>query len=202
MIRVSKERFEQFKNTVKRFYSWELILHEAGITEYSDKGDQLEIKCILHEDWNPSMRLTKSTGVYHCFSCGAAGTYTKFLWELTGRSLPYMVFCDQILQSHPEIQAELGFTSLFISEKTLDPEFDKRRVFNKSTGTNTELPIVSLAREVMRRDNTWKGLVLSLSLLQQGVRSDNVLSLVKRSNIPLSKDLENKEISVMDLLGG
>lgn len=201
MNNVSQERFERFKESIKKFYSWELILRDAGITEVSDKGDQYEISCILHEDKRPSLRLNKVTGVYHCFSCGASGTYTKFLWELSGRSMPYMVFCDQILRSRPEVQAECGFTTLFDSEKTLAPEFEKRRRFVKTESPERVIPLPQLVSEVKKVNNSWDGLALSLTLLQSNASPRSILAFLKQ-NVAETKEVEEASISVMDLLEG
>lgn len=56
----------------------EVILEEKGIS-YSYSGNDLLVKCLNpdHEDNNPSMRIDKDTGIYHCFSCGYKGNLLK-----------------------------------------------------------------------------------------------------------------------------
>lgn len=198
MRQISDERFRKFIDHSLKYFNWETILRDAHITEVADKGDQFEIKCILHEDKRPSLRLTKSTGVYHCFSCGAKGTYTKFLWELSGRSLGYADYCEQILKAHPDMQASLGFISLYVSEKTLDPAFKQRRVFDPKAHLGSALPITTLVSKVRKLDDSWSGLVLSMTLLQQGVATDGVLAMVQKQHVEIKTPTER--ISLMDLL--
>lgn len=195
---LSEVRFKQFLQSSTKYFSWDSILQEAGIGEVSDKGDQYEIRCILHDDRRPSLRLNKVTGVYHCFSCGASGTYTKFLWELSGRSVPYSEYCEQILKSHPAMQEELRFNSLFITEKGLDPGFNQRRVFDRKAHLGSSMPITTLASQVRKVGDTWENLTFTLTLLQQGVATDGILTLVKKHNIKVQEPAE--KVSLMDLL--
>lgn len=46
---------------------------------YIDAGKDYVIKCLNpdHEDSNPSLRVDKLTGLYHCFACGFKGTMLK-----------------------------------------------------------------------------------------------------------------------------
>lgn len=191
---VSDERFKQFLDISRKYYTWDIILRDANITQVSDKGDQYEIACPFHDDWSPSMRLTKSNGVYHCFSCGRKGTYTKFLWELAGKSVPYTVYCNQILSSNISMQRALGFKSLYINEKTLDPAFNARRTFNMKSHLGAELPISTLATKLRKLDDSWETLVISLSLLQSEVKTDNILSAItkKYQEVPKVKVTEEK----------
>lgn len=52
----------------------EELLNNAGFN-YIDKGKDYLISCLNpeHEDANPSMRIDKLQGIYHCFSCGFKG---------------------------------------------------------------------------------------------------------------------------------
>jgi DNA primase len=47
--------------------------------KYVLKGTDLLISCVNpdHEDSNPSMRVDRLTGVYHCFSCGTKGNLLR-----------------------------------------------------------------------------------------------------------------------------
>jgi len=57
----------------------EEVLKEKGV-QYSSQGGDLVIKCLNpeHDDSNPSMRIDKITGAYHCFSCGFKGSIFKY----------------------------------------------------------------------------------------------------------------------------
>lgn len=195
---LSEERFQQFLDVSKKYFTWEQIMADAHITGVSDKGNQYEITCPFHADKRPSMRLTKGSGVYHCFSCGRKGTYTRFLWELNGQNGSYFSFCEQILKAHPEMQSELRFTSLFVSQDTLAPEFNQRRVFNRSAHLGGEMPITTLATQVRKLDDSWRNLVLSLTLLQQGTTTDSVLALMKKQTIQVEKP--ETQFSLMDII--
>ena len=50
------------------------LLTEKGI-DFKVQGNDAVIKCLNpeHDDTNPSMRVDKITGVFHCFSCGFKG---------------------------------------------------------------------------------------------------------------------------------
>lgn len=196
---LSEERFHAFLTATAKYFSWESILADAGITEIADKDSQFEIACPFHEDWSPSMRLTKSNGVYHCFSCGRKGTYTKFLWELNGKNGTYSQYCEQVLRANPALQAELKFTSLFISSKTLSPEFNQRRIFKPEIKTHTEMPISVLASRLRKMDDSWNTLAVSLTLLQQEVPADGVLASMQKNHIEVRTP--SKKVKVMDLLG-
>lgn len=56
------------------------ILNDRQI-KYKEAGRDYQIPCINpeHNDSNPSMRVDKVTGIYHCFSCGHKGNlFQKF----------------------------------------------------------------------------------------------------------------------------
>lgn len=50
------------------------ILNDRHI-KYKEAGKDYQVKCLnpSHDDSNPSMRIDKVTGVFHCFSCGFKG---------------------------------------------------------------------------------------------------------------------------------
>ncbi len=196
---LSPTRFHTFIEKSIEFFTWDEIMQDAGITNASDKGDQYEITCPFHEDKRPSCRLNKTTGQYHCFSCGRKGTYTRFMWELNGKRTPYSVFCEQVLKAHPDIQKACGFNSLMISEHNLDPAFNKRRVFNANTSLGTGMSITTLQSRCARLSDDWEMMVASLTLLQQGVTPDNVYATLKKQNIEIA--MPSKEVGLMDILG-
>ena len=195
---LSEERFKTFIRESVKFYSWENILRDAGITSVEDKGEQYEITCPLHEDKRPSMRLSKRQGVFHCFSCGAKGTYTKFLWLLAGKPVAYSVYCEQILKASIPMQQTMHFDSLFVEGSKLDPAFEQRRVFNKEVHLGSELPITSLVSQARALDDSWDSLCFSLTMLQQGVNTDSVLVLLKKRVVEVAKP--EKRLNIMDII--
>ena len=52
----------------------EELLAEKQI-DYRSSGKDFVIRCLNkdHDDTNPSMRVDKESGVFHCFSCGYKG---------------------------------------------------------------------------------------------------------------------------------
>lgn len=195
---LSEERFKTFIQESVKYYSWENILRDAGITNVEDKGDQFEITCPLHEDKRPSMRLNKRTGVFHCFSCKAKGTYTKFLWLVAGKPIAYSLYCEQILKANLPMQRELRFNSLFVEDSTLDPEFNKRRVFNREVHLGSGLPLTSLVNKARALDDSWDTMCFSLTMLQQGVDTDSVLALLQKRVVKIATP--ETRINIMDII--
>lgn len=58
--------------------SVEEILNEKGVF-YKQSGKDLLIRCLNpdHDDSNPSMRIDRVLGVFHCFACGYKGSVFK-----------------------------------------------------------------------------------------------------------------------------
>ena len=195
---ISQTRLSVFIETSIKFFNWEDIMAEAGIKNASDKGDQYEITCPFHDDKRPSCRLNKVTGQYHCFSCERKGTYVRFLWELNGKSMPYSMFCEQVLKARPDIQSACGFVTLLVSEKSLDPAFEQRRVFNPATGLGTGMSLTTLYNKVRGMADTWENMVASTTLLQQGVRPENVYAALKKQHIDVK--VPEERVGLMDLL--
>lgn len=195
---LSEVRFRSFIEVSKHYFNWDIILRDAKVDTVNDKGDQYEISCPFHEDYMPSCRLNKVTGVYHCFACGRKGTYTRFMWELQGKLGTYSQFCEQVLKAHSAMQSELGFTSLFVDSKTLDSAFQKRRVFSRESAS-IEMSLTSLVKEVRKIDDTWENLVLSLSLLQDEVPPSGIVAILKKNQIVIKKVPER--MNLLNLLG-
>lgn len=57
----------------------ENLLREKGV-QFNVSGNDFLIKCLNpeHEDSNPSQRVDKTTGAFHCFSCGHKGNLFKY----------------------------------------------------------------------------------------------------------------------------
>lgn len=59
------------------------ILKDLGIT-YQESGKGLKILCFFHEEKIPSLSIDKSSGIWHCFSCGKAGNIFTLIKYLSG----------------------------------------------------------------------------------------------------------------------
>ena len=44
------------------------------------------LKCLFHNDSEPSLNLHSVKGYYNCFSCGAKGSLTNFYMRVTGKN--------------------------------------------------------------------------------------------------------------------
>lgn len=49
--------------------------------------DQIMVSCPFHKDKSPSMTISLSKGIYHCFSCSRSGNIEGLFWDLTHSSL-------------------------------------------------------------------------------------------------------------------
>ncbi|MDY4859450.1 MAG: DNA primase [Campylobacter sp.] len=54
-------------------------------------GSSLVGLCPFHDDKSPSMHVSTSRGLYHCFSCGAGGDAIKFVMEYEKLSYPQAI---------------------------------------------------------------------------------------------------------------
>ncbi len=63
------------------------LLKEKSIY-FNYQGNDLTVKCLNpdHDDSNPSMRIDKTTGAFHCFSCGFKGNIFRYFGVLTNQS--------------------------------------------------------------------------------------------------------------------
>jgi len=74
-MQVTKEGIE----VVKSANDLAAVVSERGI-EIKKRGRQLVARCPFHrDDKTPSLTLTPSRGLYHCFGCGAAGDVIGFV---------------------------------------------------------------------------------------------------------------------------
>lgn len=53
------------------------------IPDLRENGEELIGRCPFHDDVNPSFGLNTSTGLWHCFGCGAGGSLLNLLERLT-----------------------------------------------------------------------------------------------------------------------
>lgn len=127
----------------------EQLLQEKNI-EYRLSGKDAVISCLNpeHDDTNPSMRVDKVTGIFHCFSCGYKGNLFTYYGA---PSSPLEVRMHRIKEKINKVKSETvgiqlpkdrlkwkggGFRN--ISEETLDiwdaftwnvPKFEGRIIF-------------------------------------------------------------------------
>lgn len=125
----------------------EELLNSKNIN-YKSSGKDLVISCLNpeHEDKNPSTRISKETGVFHCFSCGFKGNIFKYFGINTmPSSMKISALKSKLkaLSSVPEIewpyevlpftQPHRGISSATIRKfnafYTREPEYENRIIF-------------------------------------------------------------------------
>lgn len=179
---LSKERLLRFKDISWRYFNWLSVLEDAGITEVQDLQGQYLLKCPFHADKRPSFRIRVHEHNFHCFSCNAFGTVVDLMFRTSGINISEVQFMEQVLRRNPAMQRELGFESLFIDSKTLDPGFVGRRKFSATNHIGSSMPISVFKKRVQDIDPSWRGLVMSLSMMQDGERLENIVERLKRVN--------------------
>lgn len=60
----------------------------SGYVKLQKKGSNYVGVCPFHNDKNPSMSVSQSRQIYHCFSCGAGGDVFRFVMEYENLSFP------------------------------------------------------------------------------------------------------------------
>jgi DNA primase len=65
----------------------ETLLKDKGVY-YNYSGADVVVKCLNpdHDDSNPSLRIDKVTGAFHCFACGFKGNIFRYFGVLTNQS--------------------------------------------------------------------------------------------------------------------
>ena len=64
-------------------YLIEDILNDLGV-EYIETGNDFTVSCIYHDEEKPHLNIDKEIGLFHCWSCNAAGTFFRFVKEVSG----------------------------------------------------------------------------------------------------------------------
>ena len=72
-------------------------------------GSSLVGLCPFHDDKSPSMHVSTSRGLYHCFACGAGGDAIKFVMEYEKLSYP---------QAIEKLDSMFGIELEYSNEKT------------------------------------------------------------------------------------
>jgi len=76
--------------------------------QYKIFGDEIRLKCKKNEDAEPSCYVNEKLGVFHCWSCGAAGDINQFLkhYGLGGHNA-FLVALDSITDEIKELKEGL-----------------------------------------------------------------------------------------------
>lgn len=85
-ISIAKEELERLKSEV----SLKRLIESQG-HDLMRRGKDWVMRCPFHDDVSPSLVVTESKNLYHCFGCGAAGSVLDWVMKTQGVSLPHAV---------------------------------------------------------------------------------------------------------------
>lgn len=98
MARIPEHDIERLKNEV----SVERLIESAGIALMKSGKDRLGT-CPFHEDGEPSLVVTPSKNLWHCFGCQTGGGPIDWVMKLRGVSFRHAV---ELLKADPVLAAE------------------------------------------------------------------------------------------------
>lgn len=133
----------EFVENIKRTTDLPALIRSRGI-DLASRGKDLVGLCPFHEDKEPSLVVTPSKNLWHCFSCGSGGDPIEFVMKFDHVEFPRAV---EILSSQlPEISAPS------------DRKEGEALSFTNPAHTNerqaTGLPSVGKAREIENKDSS------------------------------------------------
>lgn len=85
-IPIAKDELERLKAEV----SLKRLIESQG-HELTRRGKDWVMRCVFHEEATPSLVVTESKNLYHCFGCGAGGSVLDWVMKTQGVSLPHAV---------------------------------------------------------------------------------------------------------------
>ena len=62
----------------------DLLEDASKINNFEQKGDSFFTNCSKHIDLTPSLSITPSKNLFHCFSCGIGGNVINWMMEFEG----------------------------------------------------------------------------------------------------------------------
>ena len=83
---IAKEALDRLKSEV----SLKRLIEGQG-HDLMRRGKDWVMRCPFHDDVSPSLVVTESKNLYHCFGCGAAGSVLDWVMKTQGVSLPHAV---------------------------------------------------------------------------------------------------------------
>lgn len=181
-----KKDTNKYNMVIQKFtehYTSEMVLSKFGLLKDAlDLRDQFSLCCPFHDDVLPSFRVSKETGVWHCFGCGVGGHLLKLLYMLDGSTLPFDIYVDNFLKQDIAMQRELGFRTIFLDSAHVPIETfiadRKQKRFKPKDGF--DMPLSDLARKLSEVDRSYDCLSASLEMLQDGVPTNEVYKALRR----------------------
>ncbi|MBD2812686.1 DNA primase, partial [Xenorhabdus sp. Vera] len=86
MARIPEAELQHLKTAV----SLVAILEQQG-RQLFKRGKDMAVLCPFHEEKTPSMVITPSKNLYHCFGCNAGGSVLDWVMKTEGLSLRHAV---------------------------------------------------------------------------------------------------------------
>ena len=98
MARIPDNELERIKKEVSL-----VRLIESQGHKLQKRGKDWVMRCVFHEDTTPSLSISESKNLYHCFGCNVSGSVIDWVMKTQGVSLPHAV---QILQNGASLEGD------------------------------------------------------------------------------------------------
>lgn len=138
LSKVLRDRFEDAKTLINTRFRIDSFLGQQGIHVENNR----QIRCPFHDDSTPSFSVDTESNIWKCFGCPDGGHFLDIWIKYNNRynSTNYSIFTatEQLLSQSPELQAELGFSSIF---QNVEQQFDL--FSSESTEGQTAQPAMS-----------------------------------------------------------
>lgn len=125
LTQVLKDRFENAKTYINSQCSIESYMRERGFNIQSNR----QIKCPFHEDSTPSFSVDTERNIWKCFGCPDGGHFLDLWIKYNNRyeGTNYNVYSaiEKLIQDNPDIQASLGFNTIFYTEDVTESIFSR-----------------------------------------------------------------------------
>jgi DNA primase catalytic core len=126
---IAKEELERLKSEV----SLKRLIEGQG-HDLTRRGKDWVMRCPFHDDVSPSLVVTESKNLYHCFGCGAAGSVLDWVMKTQGVSLPHAV--QLLKQDAPLDGMRVGLvkTQAQPLPSALEPQADDQLLLGRVVG--------------------------------------------------------------------
>jgi len=126
---IAKEELERLKSEV----SLKRLIESQG-HDLMRRGKDWVMRCPFHDDVSPSLVVTESKNLYHCFGCGAAGSVLDWVMKTQGVSLPHAV--QLLKQDAPLDGMRVGLvkTQAQPLPSALEPQADDQTLLERVVG--------------------------------------------------------------------
>ena len=170
---ISKNSIENLKNIV------DIADVVGSYIPLKKSGANFVCVCPFHNDKHPSMSVSPSKGIYHCFSCKAGGDAIKFVMEY--EKLGYVEAIEKL--------ASIYNVSLEYTSSKNEPKMDKKILENLNLHYKTLLYKNSEALNYLKSRSITDAIIEKWEL-GWAAGSQNTLNLLQNENIEPKEALE------------